>query len=117
MTTGPSKRTNQVPKGDSISFTVRQPNEVKVELVHGSIKRLKVESGDLLVVRIDGRMAPDVHAKVLDRICEIMESTSVRATTIVVPSDFDFEQIPHNKAVELLQDITAKGKATNGNGT
>lgn len=99
------------PKGQSISVTI--PSDVGVELVHGSMKALSIEPGDLVVVRLHSERyrERDTHRHVLELVEKLLVNTGRRATALVVPEDFDLELLPRSTAIKLLEEIVAKAEA------
>lgn len=104
------RKAQRRPKGQSVTFTVQGE---KIELVQGSMKRLQIEHGDLLVLRLAHDPDRDEHKAILARVSELLRETGRRATAVVMPVDFDFELIPHETAVELLTELTEKKENEN----
>ena len=92
-------------KGQSVSFAVRDD---EIELVRGSMKTLKMQHGDLLVVRLAKIPNEEIHNAIKKHVSVLLRETGRRAVSIVMSSDVDFEMIPHEIAVELLTELTKR---------
>lgn len=99
------------PKGQSISLALG--GDGGAELVHGSMKALGIQNGDLVVVRLAGNRYRDrpVQQRVLECIEEMLTRTGQQAIALIVPADFDLELLPRSVATKLLEKIAAKAEA------
>lgn len=98
---------NGSPKGQSISLAFDGDG---VELVHGSMKALGIQHGDLVIVRLAGDRYHEqqTHRRVLELVEEMLVSTGRKAVALVVPADFDLELLPRSIAAQLLEELVAK---------
>lgn len=104
---------NGSPKGQSVAFTLS--SDGSIELVHGSMTALAISNGDLVLVRLGGyrQREHQIRKRVLKLIKGMLESTGQKAVVMVVPADFHFEVLPHEKATELLQELTRRKADSN----
>lgn len=104
----PKKKKRRLPKDRCIELSIADGGEV--EIAHGSIKALAIKHGDLVIVRLAGERyhQHEINQRVLDLVEGLLVSTGRRAVALVVPADFDIENMSSAKATKVLEALAEK---------
>lgn len=92
----------KTPTGQEISIEINS-GVGTAELVRGSMRKLRLEDGDLLVVRVDARV--ELRHTVRALFSDLVEQTGKRAVAVIIPLDYEIESMTHAQARDLLDAI------------
>ena len=89
---------------DGVSAAFDEDDAGTLQLIQGSIQKLKLTDGDLVVVRVASSKELDI-AKVRDVMATLLKDHKAAAKLLVMPAYMDIERMPRDMAVELLRGI------------
>ncbi|MHA1572989.1 MAG: hypothetical protein ACTSX8_03260 [Alphaproteobacteria bacterium] len=88
--------------GESVSF--KADGHGDLELVQGSLRKLKLADGDVVFVRVASEKS-SIVSQVRDAMAVLLEGHKADACLIVAPYNMDLEQIPKDVAAKILRKI------------